>query len=186
MTVILRTNAQAGGLTDVMQGVRREVGAIDPNLAIFNLRTLAEDVDQTTSYLRMSSVIYGGIGTFGLILAATGLAGVTAYSVARRRKEIGIRMALGARKGQVLRLVLREGGALVAIGSVLGLAAAFAISRGLSALTNVLGQAFGASVNDPRLIFGAPLLLAGLAMLACYLPARKSTQIDPLKALREE
>jgi len=188
MTVIVRMNGQGGpaSAADVMQGVRREVAAVDPNLAIFNLRTLAEDVDDATSYLRISSVIYGGIGTFGLILAATGLAGVTAYSVARRRKEIGIRMALGARKGQVLRLVLREGGALVAIGSVLGLAAAFGISRGLSALTNMFGQAFGASAHDPRLVFGAPLLLAGLAMLACYLPARKSTQIDPLKALREE
>ena len=186
MTVIVRADSHAGTAGDAMDGVRRQIAAIDPNLAIFNLRTLAEDVDQTTSYLRMSSVIYGGIGGFGLILAAIGLAGVTAYSVARRRKEIGIRMALGARKGQVLRLVLREGGALVAVGSVLGLAAAFAVSRALSALTSILGNAFHVGINDPRLVFGAPLLLAALAMLACYIPARRSTQIDPLQALREE
>jgi predicted permease len=183
MTVIVRTD---GSAANAMDGVRREIGAIDPNLAIFNLRTLAEEVDQTTSYLRLTSVIYGGIGGFGLILSAIGLAGVTAYSVARRRKEIGIRMALGARKGQVLRLVLREGGALVAVGTALGLAAAFAASRALSALTNVLGNAFHVGINDPRLVFGAPLLLAGLAMLACYVPARRSTKIDPLQALREE
>jgi len=186
MSVMVRVDSHAGSAGDAMDGVRRQIAVIDPNLAIFNLRTLAEDVDQTTSYLRMSSVIYGGIGGFGLILAAIGLAGVTAYSVARRRKEIGIRMALGARKGQVLRLVLREGSALVAIGSVLGLAAAFAVSRALSALTSILGNAFHVGINDPRLVFGAPLLLAGLAMLACYIPARRSTQIDPLQALREE
>jgi predicted permease len=183
MTVIVRTEGPAA---NAMDGVRREVAAIDPNLAIFNLRTLAEEIDQTTSYLRLSSAIYGGIGGFGLILSAIGLAGVTAYSVARRRKEIGIRMALGARKGQVLRLVLREGGALVAVGTALGLAAAFAASRALSALTSVLGNAFHVGINDPRLVFGAPLLLAALAMLACYLPARRSTKIDPLQALREE
>jgi predicted permease len=184
MTVIVRTNAQQAA--DAISGMRREVAAIDPNLAIFNLRTLAEDVDQTTSYLRISSIIYGGMGSFGLILAAIGLAGLTAYSVARRRKEIGIRMALGARKGQVLRLVLREGTMLIAIGSVLGLIAAFGISRALSAMTSVLGNAFHVGVNDPRLVFGAPLLLAGLALLACYIPARRSMKIDPLKALREE
>ena len=152
----------------------------------FNVRTLAEQIDQATSFLRTSSIIYGGIGVFGLVLAAIGLAGVTAYSVARRRKEIGIRMALGARKGQVLRLVLREGAVMVAVGSVLGLLAAFGISKAVSALTSIYVQVFKVGTSDPRLVFGAPLLLAALAMLACYLPARRSTQIDPLKALREE
>jgi predicted permease len=184
MTVIVRANPAQS--SDVMQGVRGEIAAIDPNLAIFNLRTLAQDIDQNTSYLRLSSIIYGGIGGFGLVLSAIGLAGVTAYSVARRRKEIGIRMALGARKGQVLRLVLREGGALVAVGTVLGMAMAFAVSRILSAVISILGDAFHVGVKDPRLVFGAPLLLAGLALLACYIPARRSTRIDPVRALREE
>lgn len=120
-----------------------------------------------------------------LALAAIGLAGVTAYPVARRRKEIGIRMALGAPKGQVLRLVLREGGSMVCIGSALGLLGAFAASRALAA-SSILGPIFAANSRDPRLVFGAPLLLAGLAMLACYIPARRSAKIDPLIALREE
>jgi putative ABC transport system permease protein len=136
--------------------------------------------------MQVGMVFYGGIGIFGLILASVGLAGVTAYSVARRRKEIGIRMALGARQGQVLRLVLREGSALVAVGSVLGFAGAVGIARAMSSILNVYAQVFKMGTNDPRLIVGAPLLLAGLAMLACYLPARKSTKIDPLAALREE
>jgi ABC-type antimicrobial peptide transport system permease subunit len=119
-------------------------------------------------------------------LAANGLAGITAYAVARKRKEIGIRMALGARKGQVLRLVLREGAALVTVGTALGFLGAMALVKILSAITNIFISAFNVSTNDPRLVLGAPLLLASLAMLACYIPARKSTQIDPLKALRSE
>jgi predicted permease len=172
--------------TDAMEGVRKELAAIDPNVAIFNVHTLATQVSDTLAYLRVAEYVYGGIGVFGLVLAAIGLAGVTAYSVARRRKEIGIRMALGARKAQVLRLVMREGGLLVAGGLVLGLLAAFGLSRALAAFSSLFGPSFAAGARDPRLIFGAPLLLACLAMLACYLPARRSTQIDPLTALREE
>ena len=182
MIVMVRTSSG----TDGMEGVRKELAAIDPNLEPFNVKTLAEQVNQTVSYLHMATFIYGGMGAFGLILAAIGLAGVTAYSVARRRKELGIRIALGARQGQVLRLVMREGGVLVAIGCVLGLAAGFGISRVLSALTSMFGPSFLAGAHDPRLLLGAPLLLASLAMLACYVPARRSTKIDPLIALREE
>ena len=129
---------------------------------------------------------YGGIGLFGLVLAAIGLAGVTGYAVARRRKEIGIRMALGSTKGQVLRLVLREGTALIAVGTVLGFLGAVVIVKALSSLTNIFVEAFQFGTKDPRLLIGAPLLLAGLALLACYLPARRSAKIDPLTALREE
>lgn len=169
-----------------MAGIRRQIASLDPNLVIFNVRTLAEEVEQTTAAIRVGTIIYGAIGTFGLILAAIGLAGVTAYSVARRRKEIGIRMALGALRGQVLRLVMREGGMLVIVGSVLGFLGAVGASRALGAVSSLFGPSFAAGTHDPRLIFGAPLLLAGLAMLACYVPARRSAKIDPLIALREE
>jgi len=133
-----------------------------------------------------ASVKDGGIGVFGLVLAAIGLAGVTAYAVARRRKEIGIRMTLGARRSQVLRLVLREGASLVAVGTVLGFLGALAAVKMLSALTSFFVDSYNITTNDPRLLVGAPVLLAGLAMLACYLPARRSAKIDPLTALREE
>jgi ABC-type antimicrobial peptide transport system permease subunit len=128
---------------------------------------------------------YGGIGLFGLVLAAIGLAGVTAYAVVQRRREIGIRMALGARKAQVLRLVLREGAALVTVGTVLGFLGAFGLAKMLSALTKVFVDVLNVGTNDPRLLVGAPLLLAALALLACYIPARRAARIDPLKALRE-
>ncbi len=189
------THPPAGGITimvraaegaDTLQAIRGEIAALDPNLVIFNVRTLAEQVDETNAVVHLDTYIYAAVGGFGLILAAVGLAGITAYSVARRRKEIGIRMALGARKSQVLRLVMREGGLLVLAGSALGLIGALAVSRVLAAVTDIFGPAFASSSRDPRLILGAPLLLAGLAMLACYIPARRSAKIDPLIALREE
>ena len=171
---------------DAIEGVRKQLAAIDPNVVVFNVHTLAGQVADTVAYLRMGEFIYGGIGAFGLILAAIGLAGVTAYSVARRRKEIGIRMALGARQAQVLRLVLWEGGWLVVVGSFFGFLAAIAVSKLLAAFSSVLGPAFAVGMNDVRLLLGAPLLLAALAMVACYIPARRSAKVDPLKALREE
>jgi ABC-type antimicrobial peptide transport system permease subunit len=143
-------------------------------------------LELSRSVMRSALRTYGGIGLFGLVLSAIGLAGVTAYAVARRRREIGIRMALGARKGQVLRLVLREGTALIAVGTVLGFLGAVALAKTLSAVTSEFADAFKIGTNDPRLLVGAPLLLAGLAMLACYVPARRSAQIDPMKALREQ
>lgn len=182
MIVMVRSDRGA----NAMSSVREELAAIDPNIAIFNVHTLAGQLKDTMAYLRVSEFVYGGIGIFGLILSAIGLAGVTAYSVARRRREIGIRMALGARKGQVLRLVLREGGWLVAAGSVLGFLGAMAVSKGLAAFSSVLGPSFEAGAHDPRLLIGAPALLAALAMVACYIPARRSAKIDPLIALREE
>jgi macrolide transport system ATP-binding/permease protein len=171
---------------DAISAVRGELASIDPHLTVFNTRTMYEQIGQMNSVIQLSSTFYGGIGVFGLILASIGLAGVTAYAVARRTKEIGIRMALGATTGQVLRLVMQEGAALVAAGTVLGFGGAILISRALSAMTAELARAFGASTGDPFLLIGAPLLLAGLAMLACYLPARKAMEIDPLRALRQE
>ncbi len=185
MTIMVRANS-SGGAGDAMNGIRHEIASIDPNLAVFNVQTLDEFFDISKSYMRIALNIYGGIGVFGLVLAAIGLAGVTAYAVARRRKEIGIRMALGSSQGQVLRLVLREGTALIAVGTVLGFLGAVVMVKALSSLTNIFVEAFQSGTNDPRLLIGAPLLLASLAMLACYLPARRSAKIDPLTALREE
>ena len=180
-TVIVRG---AGGNT--VADVSNAIVSLDPHLTVFNVGGMNDRLEQFNTIVRFASAMYGGIGIFGLILASIGLAGVTAYAVARRRKEIGIRMALGARSSQVLRLVMREGAAMVAIGSALGFAGAVLVSRVLSAITFQLSQLFDKGTRDPRLLIGAPLLLASLAMLACYLPARRSARIDPLTALRDE
>src|SRR5262249_23265015 len=121
-----------------------------------------------------------------LILASVGLAGMTAYSVAQRGREIGIRMALGAQRSEVLGLVMKEGAVLVSAGSLIGLAGAWGAQRVLSAFLSSVTQTTGRSASDPLLLVGAPLLLAGLALAACYAPARKSMRIDPAVALRQE
>ena len=120
---------------------------------------------------------------FGLILASVGLAGVTAYTVAQRGHEIGIRMALGAQKRDVLGLVMQEGATLVTAGTVTGVAFAWA---GIRALSGLFFSVASVQSSDPVLLVGAPLLLAGVALVACYVPARKSTKIDPAVALRAE
>jgi predicted permease len=181
MTLMVRASAPGG---DAINEIRHEIWAMDPNLSVFNVRTMNEYLEQSTTIMRWTSIVYGGFGIFGLILASVGLAGVTAYSVAQRRQEIGIRMALGARPGQVLRLVMREGAGLVMVGSVVGFLGAWAIARVLSAISAEMAETL--SAKQPLLMIGAPLLLAGLAMLACYFPARRSTRIDPVTALRQE
>ncbi len=166
--------------------MRDVVSGLDPKLTPFHVETLNDQLAMSRREIRSAMRTYGGIGVFGLLLSAIGLAGVTACAVAQRKKEIGIRMALGAQKDQVLRLVLREGIALIAVGTVLGFAGAVLVSKALEAATSVLADALAMGTNDPRLLVGAPALLAALALLACYIPARAAIQIDPLKALRTE
>jgi putative ABC transport system permease protein len=181
ITIMVRSDAGS----DALGAIRQQISFLDPNLNVFNVRTLSDYLEMSRSYQRFALNTYGGIGVFGLILSAIGLAGLTAYAVAQRRKEIGIRMALGATRGQVLLLVLREGAALVIVGTVLGFVGAFGLAKMLSSLTSVFVDALKIGTNDPRLIFGAPLLLALLALLACYVPARRAAKIDPIKALRQ-
>lgn len=170
---------------DAIRAVRREVSAMDARVTVFNSRTMLQQIGEVL-FAVAGVWTYGIIGLVGLILAAVGLAGVTAYSVAQRGREIGIRMALGAQKNQVLRLIMSEGAALIAIGSVIGLAFAWVGMRGLSAVFASVAQSNTLNSYGTAFLIGAPLLLATLALFACYLPARKSTRIDPAIALREE
>ena len=171
---------------DVMAAVRREISTLDPNITPFRQRSMAEQIEQFMAPLRSSSWTYGLIGIFGLVLSAVGLAGMTAYSVAQRGREIGIRIALGAQKGHVLGLVMKEGVRLVIAGTAIGMAGAWTGSRLLSAMNSSVGKVTSTSTTDPAVLFGAPLLLALLALGACYVPARKSMRIDPVVALRQE
>jgi predicted permease len=182
ITIIVRSDAG----TDALTRIRSVIASIDPHLTLFNVQTLSEFLERSRYVMWSALRTYGGIGIFGLVLSAIGLAGVTAYAVAQRRREIGIRMALGARQGQILRLVLREGAVLITVGTILGFLGTIAMARILSAMTSLLVEAFKVGTNDPRLIIGAPLLLAALAMLACYVPARTAAKVEPWKALREQ
>lgn len=179
--VTLMVRAAPG--VDAIGEVRREISAMDSGIIPFNARSMIEHIAQFMSTLKAASWTYGLMGLFGLVLASVGLAGVTAHSVAKRGHEIGIRMALGAQKRDVLRLVMKEGATLVTAGTVAGLAFALAGIRALSGMFFTVASVQG---YDPVLLVGAPLLLAGLALLACYVPARRSARIDPVVTLRME
>jgi len=179
MTIMVR--ALPG--VDAISEVQHEIVAIDPNITTFNARSMTEQIDQFMSPLKSASWTYGLVGVFGLILASVGLAGVTAYSVARRQHEISIRMALGAHRGHVLGLVMKEGALMVLVGTALGLLVAGA---GLRVMSGLFASVASTSTTDPHVMLGAPLLLGAIALAACYVPARKSTSIDPAAVLRSE
>jgi len=171
---------------ETLAAVRNRLASLHPDLSIFNTRTMREDLGRLNSFAEWHAALYEVLGLFALLLACVGLGGVTAYAVARRRKEIGIRMALGARAPQVQGLVLKEGTVLVAAGTALGLGGAFVMIRAFAAYTPMMTKNLAQVNDDPMMLLTAPLVLAGFAMLACYLPARRATEIDPMSALRAE
>jgi len=166
--------------------VRKRITSIDPQLSVFHIQSMRDVMDRALGVVRITTATYSGIGLFGLLLSAAGLAGITAYAVTQRRKEIGIRIALGAQRHDVLGLVMREGAWMVAVGTMFGLAGAMGLAQLLKGYLSLLARVTNTTMTDPVLLIGGPLLLGGLAMVACYLPAQRSTRINPLVALREE
>ena len=179
--VLLRARTHVDGAT-----IRRELASIDPNLTMFKPQTMREFLAAANRVIQSGIAFTSGVGLFGLLLACVGLAGVTAQAVERRRKEIGIRMALGAGPPQVLRLVMREGAVMISAGAAFGFVGAYGISRVLAAASAQMAEIIGWSTGNRALVVGVPLLLVSLAAIACYLPARRSISLDPLVALREE
>ena len=177
MTFYVRARSDASGIG---ASVRQTAQRIDPNLPIFDMKTMAVVMDESLFVERLVaalSVAFGGLAT---LLAAIGLYGVMSYSVARRTREIGIRMALGAERKSVLWLVLREVALMVLAGVAIGLPIAVALSR------VVQSQLFALSAYDPIALAGAAVLLTTVALVAGYLPARRATRVDPMLALRYE
>jgi putative ABC transport system permease protein len=160
--------------------MRSEVAAIDRDQPISSLMTMDQRISDSIAPRRFNMFILGLFAALALVLAAIGIYGIMAFSVVQRTHEIGVRMALGASAGDVLRLVLRNGFKLALIGIVVGLLAAFAATRVLSTLL------YGVSATDPAIFLIDALLLAVAALLACYIPARRATKVDPLIALRYE
>ena len=160
--------------------VRQAVQRLDPSLPIFNMKAMTAQVSESLYVERMVAALSVAFGALATMLAAIGLYGVMSYAVARRTREIGIRMALGAERGRVMWLVLKEVAALAALGVVVGLAGAFYLTR------QVQSQLFGLSPHDPATLAGAMTLLLAVALVAGFIPARRATTIDPLVALKAE
>lgn len=178
MTLHVRT--APGDAVNALAAVRREVNALDKDLPLLNVMPMMEQIGFSLMPIRLAATVVGTLGVLGLLLAAIGVFGIVNYAVVQRTREIGIRMALGAQTGDVLRLIMRQGLRLAVIGVGLGLAASFVITR---ALTSLL---YGVSATNPLVFGGTALLLVGVAFVASYLPARKATKVDPMVALRFE
>ncbi|HEX7957487.1 MAG TPA: FtsX-like permease family protein, partial [Pyrinomonadaceae bacterium] len=173
----------AGDPNEAVAAVRRAVREVDASLPVNNVKTQVEQADETMAMERLFAKLLSLFGLLAQALAAVGLYGVLAWSVSRRTHEIGIRMALGASRGAVLGMVLRQGMALALAGVGLGLAGAYALSRYLGSVERML---YGVEPADP-LTFGLiALFLTLVALLACYIPARRATRVEPMEALRYE
>jgi predicted permease len=180
VTIVVRTGMDP---LEITASVKQAVAQLDPDMPVYNIRSLDQQIATSPmgmAPMRMGTIIAGTQGIIALFLATLGLYGLISYSVQRRMHEMGIRIALGAKRGTVLRILMEQGLRLVLIGLGVGLAAAFAITRFLS---NVL---YGIKATDLLTFGGVSLLLAGVAVLASYLPARRAASIEPMQALRAE
>jgi putative ABC transport system permease protein len=177
MFVVVRTSVEP---TSVAASVRQVAAEVDKSAAVSDVKTMEHIVNEAVTQPRFNVFLLGLFSGIALLLSAAGIYGVTAYSVTQRTHEFGIRMALGAQVGDVLRMILKQGMLLISIGIAVGLVASFALTRLLRTLL------YGVSVTDPGTFVAITLLLTFVALLACYLPARRATKVDPLTALRYE
>ena len=177
VTLQVRTSSRPEA---VIATVRSQVQSLDTNLALTNVNTIGELIDQGLWAPRMGAALLSVFGGLALFLAVVGVYGVLSYSVNQQTREIGVRMAMGAQSGRILRLVVGQGMRLAAAGLTAGILIAFAATRVLSSLL------FGVRAHDPLIFGGVSVVLASAAILACYIPARRATRVDPIIALRYE
>ncbi len=175
MSVVTRSALDPTNLTNA---IRREVQAIDKDQPILEARTMNERIAESIAARRFSMQLFAVFAGIALVLAVVGIYGVMSYTVARRTHEIGIRMALGAGRGDVLHMVVGQGMILAAVGISIGVIAAFALTRVISSML------YGVSATDPVTFVGVAMLLTIVALVACYIPARRATKVDPMVALR--
>ena len=162
--------------------VQHEIQSVDPALPVYAVESMRHSMNGVNGFFlaRMGAMFASILGALGLMLAVVGVYGVVSYAVALRTQEIGVRMALGAQSGKVLRMILRQGVTLAGYGLLIGLALSFILSRFLKSLL------FQVSTADPVTYAGVSLLMLGITVVACYIPARRASAVDPLVALRYE
>jgi len=169
-----------GNPADLGSLLERTIHEVDGSLPVFDVRTVRDSTAMANVFAVLQSTFAGIFAVIALMLAATGIYGVVAYRTQLRTHEIGVRVALGASRGDVLRLVLRQGLTLTAIGLVVGLAAAFALTRLIG------GLLYGIDANDPTTVMGVVVLLGAMSLAACYIPARRAMRANPMAAIREQ
>jgi putative ABC transport system permease protein len=177
MFVVVRTATDPAGMT---ASVRNEVRALDKQLPVYDVKPMSQRIIESTASRRLVMLLLGVFAAVALVLASVGIYGVMAYSVTQRTHEIGIRMALGASRGRILAMVVRQGMLLALAGVALGLILSFAVTRFMASLL------FGVGANDPATLVAVSLTLALIALLACLIPARRAMRVDPMVALRYE
>jgi predicted lysophospholipase L1 biosynthesis ABC-type transport system permease subunit len=177
MTIHIRT---AGDPNAVVSVLRDEVAALDPNMPLGNIRSATNHLGISLMPARLAGGALGVFGVLGLILASVGVYGVMSYSVSQRTREIGIRMAVGSGGGEVVRLLMRQGMALVVVGVGIGMVGAF------GAAGVIRGMLYGEGGLDPITFIGVPVVLIAVAMLAIWVPARRASSVDPVVVLRQE
>ena len=160
--------------------VRRLAARVDPAVPLFNMRTQTQQIDRLLAQERLVARLSGFFGLLALVLACIGLYGLLSYEVSRRTREIGVRMALGARPGDVMRLVVGQGIVLALAGAAVGIGVALGITRYLASLL------YDVHADDPVTMGAVAVLLVLVALAACYIPARRATRVDPMVALRYE
>jgi ABC-type antimicrobial peptide transport system permease subunit len=175
-TLTILSDADTEMVATAARGILHE---LDPEIPA-RFRTISQVYAASLGSRRFIVILIGSFGIAALALAVTGVFGVMAYSVSRRTREIGVRVALGAATGDVLWMILRQGARTILTGIAIGIVAALALTRSVAALL------FGVTATDPLTFIGVTLLLFSAALLACYLPARRATQVDPITALRAE
>jgi len=175
---------RASNLNVVVPQIRSEVAKVDPSLPQFEIQSLAQEMDAALIRERLIATLSSLFSGLALLLACVGLYGLLAFAVVQRTGEVGIRMALGASRGDVLGMILREAWMLALAGVAIVIPASFAMGR---LLTNqISGLLFGLSITDPVTITGAVVLLIAVAGVAAYVPARRASRVDPMVALRNE
>jgi putative ABC transport system permease protein len=177
MSLVVRSTVEPESIAGL---IREAVAVIDRTVPVSKVETMERVVSTSVTQPRFNLFLVGLFSVVALLLSAAGIYGVTSYTVAQRTHELGIRLALGAQVGDVLRMILREGMTVIAVGVALGLAASFGLLRLMKSLL------FGVSETDPLTYAGITLVLMLVALIACYIPARRATKVDPLEALRYE